>query len=178
MILMRGTPVLQSLVLGVCCARNSGDMRDSLRIEVLRFCLAALVRIFSRTFSFLCCWRCRNGRRLRSCLARSGVLQARSTEFLANFSPSLHVSALCLELVSLSLWCTLPSREKMFIGFRGLPKPYSTGKSRTCSTLPGSVSNLSTRGTRNSAASANFTTFPYHGFAKPSSKAVFLLPST
>ena len=35
-------------------------------------------------------------------------------------------------------------REEVFIGFRGLAKPYSTDKSRVCSTVPDSVSNLST----------------------------------
>ena len=34
-------------------------------------------------------------------------------------------------------------RKEMFIGFRGLAKPYSPG---ICSTLPDSVTNLSTRG--------------------------------
>ena len=71
-------------------------------------------------------------------------------------------------------------RKDMFIGVRGLAKPYSTDKSRVCSTLPDSVSNLVTRdtATRNSAASANFITSLWYGFPKQSSNAVFLLPFT
>ena len=86
-------------------------MRDCWRIEILRLGTAALIRIFTRTLTCLGQWRCRNGRCLRSRLARSS--QAYPTGFLANFSPCQHVVALFQELASLSSWCTLlyPSRR-------------------------------------------------------------------
>ena len=63
-------------------------VRSRCRLEILRLRTAALIRIFTRTFGFL------------------------STEVPASFSPNLHVSALSLELVSMSLSCTLPTRAR------------------------------------------------------------------
>ena len=72
-----------------------------------------------------------------------GVLEVCPTEFPASFSPSLHVFALSLELVSLS--CALPTRSRRDVHeIRGLPKPYSTDESRVCTTLSDTISNLST----------------------------------
>ena len=150
-------------------------MRDCWRIEILRLRTAALIRIITRTFSFLCHWRCRNGRCLRSCLARSSrrpsckpvpwrSLQTftRSARFWLCVWNSFH----CL--------CGVHShlvREEIFIGFRGLVKPYSTDKSRICSTLPDSVPNPSTG--EHDYTEQSFP--PWYGFPKQSSNAVFFL---
>ena len=74
-----------------------------------------------RTAALVCisccgCGMCRNGRCLRSCLARSSrwtSCKPVPRRSLTNFSPDQHVVALFLELVSLSSSCTLlcPSRR-------------------------------------------------------------------
>ena len=121
-------------------------MRDCWEIEILRLRAAALIRIFTRTFGLLCHWRCRNGRCLRSCLARSSRR--------ASCKPVPRSSLQTFNQVCLCVWnsfhcpCRVHSHlvlEEMFIKFRGHAKPYSTDNSRICSTLPDSVSNLSTR---------------------------------
>ena len=172
-------------VLGVYCTKNSDDMKDCWKIEILRLRIAALIRIFIRTFCFLCCWKCRNGRCLRCCLPKSSRW--------ASCKPVPRSSLHTFHQVCTFLLCVWNSfhcprglhsrvvREEMFVGFRGLAKPYSTDKSRICSTLPDSAWTLSTRmdtAARNSDTSANFISSPWYGFPKQSSNAVFLLPFT
>ena len=133
--------------LGVSCARDSDDMRNCWRIEILRLRTAALIRIFTRTFGFLCHWGVSQRALLEelSCeVFPLGVLQVCPTEFPASFSLSLRVLALTLELVSLSLSCTLPTRSQSDVHQRPWSSQHSADEPRVCTTMSDSISHLST----------------------------------
>ena len=99
-------------------------MKDHRRGEILRLRAAALLCIFTRSLTCFGYWRCRIGRCLRSCFARSSRWPS--------CKPVRRRSLQTLHQVSTS------------IGFRGLAKPHSTDQSRVCLTLSDSVPNPST----------------------------------
>ena len=105
------------------------NMREHGRSDTLRFRTAAPTCIFDRSLTYFGHRRCRNGRRLRSCLARSSCWPS--------CKPVPWRSLRTFYQISTSLLCVWNSfhrprgvhsyirREQMFIGFRGLAKPLS-----------------------------------------------------